>query len=399
MINEELRWKKGVTEIARRLIQEKLFDDVHFGNNLQTVHTPYSLCKSMISKLNEYCDFTDKKFLVLNLEFVEVLMYDFDVDRSCIWYVTDCEQKKKAAERLERYRINAVCGNFLYMEEEMKFDCVIMNPPYQNQSANKGNTLWDKFVEKSCQIVKEDGFTMAIHPSGWRNSNGTYRSVHECIFAQDLKYLEIHDKPDGQKTFQANTRYDWYIVKNSNYNGITEIVDQDGKEYEIDLRKISFIPNSMIDKILSFVAKNGEETVQIIANSAYHSQARTKDNTISKSKNDKYIYPVIYTTPMTGPTIWYSSTKDNGHFEISKVIFNFSNPIGCVVDKKGEFGMSEFLAGIVGEEEYLDMVAKVIKNQKTNGFADLMEACHFTNKVFNKEIFCLFRKNFWEEFI
>ena len=32
------------------------------------------------------------------------------------------------------------------------------------------------------------------------------------------------------------------------------------------------------------------------------------------------------------------------------------------------------------------MVAEIIKNQKTNGFAEFMEACHFTTDIFNKDI-------------
>src|ERR1035437_10320973 len=236
MINEELRWKKGVTEIARRLIQEKLFDDVRFSNNLQTVHTPYSLCKSMISKLKEYCDFTDKKFLVLNLEFVEVLMYDFDVDRSCIWYVTDCEQKKKVAERFERYKVNAVCGNFLYMEEDMKFDVVIGNPPYQDPIAKSNKKLWDKFLKKSTELVKDNGFLAFITPFSWATpANDAFDIFQE----NEVKYVNL----DGKKFFPTvGTTISWYIIEKTK-NVSDTVFEYNNSILTIDLKSVAFLPS------------------------------------------------------------------------------------------------------------------------------------------------------------
>ena len=61
--------------------------------------------------------------------------------------------------------------------------------------------------------------------------------------------------------------------------------------------------------------------------------------------------------------------------------------------------MSQFCVGIVGDEKYLKMVAKVLQNQKTNGFAEFMETCHFTDKVFNKEVIGDLRKDFWKAFV
>jgi hypothetical protein len=113
----------------------------------------------------------------------------------------------------------------------------------------------------------------------------------------------------------------------------------------------------------------------------------------------KHKYPIVYSTPLVGPTIWYSSTNERGHFGIPKIILNASRPLGFVVDLKGEFGMSQFCVGIVGSKEYLKMVAAVIQNQKTNGFAEFMSACNFTDKLFNKDVISLLRKDFWKAFV
>ena len=280
----------------------------------------------------------------------------------------------------------------------MKFDCVVMNPPYQTKSDiknEKTQPVWDKFIEKALSICKDDGFLASVNPSGWR-STGDIFDAAKIIKEKQIEYLEIHNEQDGIKTFGATTRYDWYVLRNSKISKNTTIVDQEGNVLEVDLRKMPFIPNAKIDRVVSFLAKKGEEKVEILHSfSSYES----RKNWISETEDNVFIYPVIYSTPVVGPTIWYSNTNKNGHFGISKLILNPCRPIGFVIDEKGEYGMSQFCVGIVGNKDYLDMVAKVIKNQKTNGFSDFMEASHFTDKIFNKDVISLFRKDFWKEFI
>ena len=278
----------------------------------------------------------------------------------------------------------------------MQFDVVIMNPPYHSKSSashSKTQAIWDKFVKKAFVLVEENGIVVAVHPSGWRNHGGAFKEAH-VLREKQIEYLEIHDEQDGQKTFHASTRYDWYVARNTPCAHESIMVGQDGECSRVDLQKLPVIPNCMIDKISSMLARDEEETVGIICDSTYHTQ---RDH-MSRERNDKFKYSIVYSTPVASPTIWWSSIQ-NGHFGTPKVIFNPSCPIGFVVDYNGEYGISQFCVGIVGDKNYLDMVEDVIANQKTNGFAEFMEACHFTDKIFNKDIFSSFRRDFWREFV
>lgn len=221
-----------------------------------------------------------------------------------------------------------------------------------------------------------------------------FKKIAEKLKSKQIHYLEIHSKPDGFKTFGAITRYDWYVLQNTSNYEKTTIKDQKGNISKSDIKNLPFIPNYDIDRIFSMIAKNDEEKVKIICDNEY---AHRLDH-ISKLQSNIYQYPIVYSTPADKPTIWYSSRKA-GHFGISKIILNPRNPVSFYVDEKGEYGMSEFCLGIVGDKEYLDMVSTVLKNQKTNGFADFMEACHFTDLVFNKESIGRLKKDFWKEFI
>ena len=281
--------------------------------------------------------------------------------------------------------------------EDNKFDVVLMNPPYQKptNSIGAGQSLWAGFVEKALQLITKDGHICAIHPSGWRG-NVSLSDLTSKMTSKQIEYLEIHNEQDGKKTFGATTRYDWYVLKNCKNTKNTTIKDQNGIISSVNLDKMNVIPNMHIDKIESLIEKHDKERVSILANYNYS----TVKKIVKETKDNEFIYPVIYSTPIKGPTIWYSNTKQNGHFGVKKVILNPSRPIGFVKDYDGEYAMSEYCIGIVCDDnKMVDAVAKVIENQKTNGFADIMEACHFTNKVFNKYVISNFRKDFWKEFV
>lgn len=378
----------------------------------QNIHTPFTLCEEIVGKLAEYTTLEGKEIAVLfNLEFLHVLVRKYNVlPRNITIFVDD-----KREFEFCKYQYGMIPGvNLFYLDmgktttEEgiytlegkvmKQFDVTVMNPPYQAKSKDsktKTQPIWDKFVKKATSICKENGFIAAVHPSGWR-SCGKIFADGQILKQKQIEYLEIHDESDGLKTFGATTRYDWYVAKNCPVAHSSVVVGQDGKSANVDLRKVSFVPNAMIDKVLSFLAKDGEEKVEILHS---FSDYESRKPHVSETKSDKFKFPIVYSTPVAGPTIWYSSTNKNGHFGVPKVILNPSRPIGFVVDKKGEYGMSQFCVGIVGDAAYLEMVANVIKNQKTNGFSDFMEACHFTDKIFNKDVVSLFRKDFWKEFV
>lgn len=388
------------TAEIRFWLKEKVCSRTDFPSNQQHVHTPFELCHEIIDRLERSAvSLHDKTFLVFNLEFVEVLCYDFGVKKENIWFVTDCKQKANVIKHPRYAGVKVEPYEYLSLENNaMKFDVICGNPPYQTKSDasnTKTQPLWDKFVAKSFGLLKENGYLCMVHPSGWRSGGNIFKDA-KVLKDKQIQYLEIHSEQDGNKTFGATTRYDWYVIKNCSASTDTVIKDQDGVVVTASLVGKNFIPNSQIEKVYSMFAQADEKRCEIIGDSSYHTQ---RTEIMSKDKGGKFKHPVIYSTPVDGPTIWYSSTNDRGHFGVSKIIFNPCRPIGFVVDSEGKYGMSQFCVGIVGDEKYLKMVANVLQNQKTNGFAEFMEVCHFTDKVFNKEVVGNFRKDFWKAFV
>src|ERR1039458_7571839 len=112
-----------------RKFLEDLFSNNDFKNNQQYVHTPFALCHEMVGKLAEATTLTGKYICSLNIEFVEVLCYDYGVAKENIWFITDCQEKANVLKH-DRYKgVNVVVGDYLLvvMKGNMKFDVNVGN--------------------------------------------------------------------------------------------------------------------------------------------------------------------------------------------------------------------------------------------------------------------------------
>ena len=375
--------------------------------NLQAVHTPYDLCHDMVSKLSEYSgSLSGKTILIFNLEFAEVMLYNeigFGVEASQITFITDCEEKFRYASRVQRYAgINVIQVPFNDIKEvelNMKFDVVIMNPPYQAKTVNHGvgHTLWDQFVNKSLNdLVKQNGYLCAIHPSGWRGL-GSFKELGLKMKSKQIEFLKIHSMNDGLSTFGASTRYDLYVLHNDICGHNTTIVGEDGISCDVDLRVLNFIPNFNIEKVYKLIAKDGEKRVDVVySRSAYG--ADKKHMSITQSASHPFPCIKYVTKKNCDIDLRWSSTNKNGHFGIPKVTFGIGiREGGFLVDYEGKYGLCQFTAGIAGtDENELENIKKALDSKD---FREIMQACQLSTQLYNKNVISLFRKDFWKEFI
>jgi hypothetical protein len=199
----------------------------------------------------------------------------------------------------------------------VNFDAVIGNPPYNDDSGNKGkgHMLWDKFVILSLNtFIKENGYLVYVHPAVWRQYE------HPCldiIKNKQLLYLEIHNVDDGQKTFRCATRYDWYVLQNTNNINNTIIKGEDGIINNINLRDWKFIPNMMFDEIKKLISNDNKINLM-------HSESNyeVRRKWMSHTKTEKHIYPCVYSINKQNiPSFKWSEITNKGHFGICKFIF------------------------------------------------------------------------------
>ena len=176
------------------------------------------------------------------------------------------EKKLYFSYVMGKYSHLPVTFNIYNESVDMKFDVLVGNDPYQEKvGPKKTEPLWNKFFFKRISLLKEGGYLALIHPSGWRNITGKFKDVQTVIKSKKVKFLSIHNEKDGMETFGAETRYDYYVLQNVGNDGSETIVRfQDDQVKGLVLDNMEFIPNGGIDLLNRLIAKDGEETVELI---------------------------------------------------------------------------------------------------------------------------------------
>lgn len=284
--------------------------------------------------------------------------------------------------------------DFLQGELNMKFDAVVANPPYQKIVGPKhSQSIWHKIVEKSIKHLKDGGTMTMVHPDSWRISTD-FKSTKKLLLSKTIVSLEMFDEAQGMKTFGAATPYDVYTLINEPNldNKKTRIVGSDNVVVEKDLTNVGYIPNGSFELFDNLIVKPNEEKISVIKDSTYH----TQKNTMSLDQVGEFKYPCVYTTTKDGSiNFWYSNTKKR-HFDVPKVIWSNGMASSVVIDKEGQYGLTQFAYAVVDKPENLEMIQKAMESKK---FLELMQNSQGKNQKYNRRVISLFRKDFWKEFV
>ena len=133
--------------------------------------------------------------------------------------------------------------------------------------------------------------------------------------------------------------------------------------------------------------------VDVIHTSTYHTQR----NHVSKTKDEIYKYPIIYTVRQNDIRLVWSSINTKGHFGIPKVIMSTGGGCTPIIDYKGEYGMSEFAYAIVDEPDKLPLIQKALMHED---FLKL-HTCSWgsSNDKYNPKLIKLLKKDFYLKYI
>jgi adenine-specific DNA-methyltransferase len=223
-----------------------------------------------------------------------------------------------------------------------KFDVVIGNPPYQETSENgnrkaKNHNLWELFVLKGLELVKDDGFLVYIIPTSWMSPAWKYS---ESTFRKyKLHYLEVNTI---QEYFPGvGSQFCWFILQKKSYDGCnTNIVSRyGGKEYTIDekMENIPFMSQLLSKESISIIRKfylsKHVSRFNMKADSSLHTS--NKKEKLSKEMDLKYRFPIKH----TNVRVLYSYEPHENQY-VKKVLLSKSGKPIAEYDNK-TFGTTE----------------------------------------------------------
>ena len=354
---------------------------------------PFVIIYKLMKGLSEWEPDTEKRYKHI----VENMIYVCELQsRNVFLWLCGVDPK-------DEYTTNTYWGSFLeedfnkHMKEVWnvdKFDIVVGNPPYNTGTSggNGARDLWDKFVLKSIDtIIEDNGFLIFVHPSKWRSPENEILNIFK---KNNLIYLEIHSDKDGYSSFGAITRYDFYCLQKSKYNGNTKIVDEKGIVSNINILDWEWIPNYNFESISSLISTDYEKNCEVIYSSSIY-DGRKEYMSMMKDKINNL--PCVYGMYKDHTCSYRYSSIDRGHFGIPKVILGIGRYLYPLIDIDGEFGIMNNAFGIkiYNNIEGLN-IKKAIESEK---FKEIIKATKWSNFQTNYKMFKSFKNDFWKEFI
>ena len=170
------------------------------------------------------------------------------------------------------YKLNLYEGDSLLLDTNKEwnikhFDIIMGNPPYQKNFENNnnrvgGSSLWSEFINKSFQILNNNGYLVFISPCSWMTGGSNKQSgniLNGIMQKYTLLYLNIEE---CAKYFNnVASTFSYYVVKKSFEELDFEcICEYKHKIYKSTIsnnnfRKLSVIPKIFTNEMVSIIYK------------------------------------------------------------------------------------------------------------------------------------------------
>jgi hypothetical protein len=164
---------------------------------------------------------------------------------------------------------------FLELDDTMKFDVIVGNPPFQRSDTDaKRWTLWDQFVKKSFELAD----TVAMITPQSITSPGPFTLIKDKATVINI---------DVSKHFNVGSTFAYFIAYNQKNPGNAKLITDDGN-FDYDIKKVDFLP---------FVIT--EETLEQINWLKQRNSRKWKRGELHTSNKDLFVangrYDVIHT--------------------------------------------------------------------------------------------------------
>ena len=142
------------------------------------------------------------------------------------------------------------------------FEAIITNPPFNDDSGNFGSAhdIWPEFIQKFIEWLKNyTGLLLTVCPNKWRHLSASLKIKKVKLAIKEYYMLKIVfcGTKTGSQYFNCPTKYDYFLLQKKHRYKETNVIDEQGKSYDINLSKYHVIPNKKIDKYYQLLQFNG----------------------------------------------------------------------------------------------------------------------------------------------
>jgi hypothetical protein len=175
-----------------------------------------------------------------------------------------------------QYKLNLYEGDTLELDivsvwglKLNSFDVILGNPPYNKggirshtgkQLGDKNETIWTKFIEKSFEWLKPDGFLAFINPLSWLKKS---HSLHNAMLEKHIVWLKLWDNSQSKGMINADIPISLFVLQNTinannNKTEITSILKRrslttTSTEYLNPKYSIPLAFHSIFGKLVGFI--------------------------------------------------------------------------------------------------------------------------------------------------
>jgi hypothetical protein len=175
-----------------------------------------------------------------------------------------------------QYKLNLYEGDTLELDivsvwgfNLNSFDVILGNPPYNKggirshtgkQLGDKNETIWTKFIEKSFEWLKPNGFLVFINPLSWLKKS---HSLHNEMLERHIVWLKLWDNIKSLATINGKIPISLFILQNTpnSTNKKTDIISEiqskklttTSTEYLNPKYSIPLAFHSIFNKLVGFI--------------------------------------------------------------------------------------------------------------------------------------------------
>ncbi|WP_031489173.1 methyltransferase [Ureaplasma canigenitalium] len=195
---------------------------------------------------------------------------------------------------------NINCGDFFNLPKNfnLQYDLIMANPPYSG-GGNKNQSLSNKFIFHSIDLLKNGGYLCFVTPNNWMTYNNNNETLHKLL--NNGSFLVIDN--DVKKYFTGvGSSFTVFVWQKGVFDNKTKVINnyliKDIQENVSISKELKFIPLYISQTILDIILKMITDKVNKFT---YRCDLHnfTRKDLLSDIKDNEFQYETIHTAKKT----------------------------------------------------------------------------------------------------